>query len=1153
MEEAVAGGILGAAAQAVIEKLFSLISLKFNQVEDFIGDMDNLKNNFMWIQETLHDAGMQHITSRIVKLWLRKLEQVSNEAYHALDEFHYHLLREMRNNMEAQTTVMKKLKSVFSGSYSNDPRQILGRKVKDINEKLDSLINREANYIGIHQMILGRVSNTQGVGAGVSASPETDSFTVDPVFIGREKDVSAIVEVLANIPTERVLSVLPIVGMGGLGKTTLAREVFHHGRVSSRFPTRIWVHVSALFDPITIFKKILATLTLEKVEIENKEAVLIKLQGALQNKTFLLVLDDVWNQDRRMWEDLINPLSRICSTMGNSIIVTTRNSKVGSVVGTLPTYELQGLSEDNCWSIIKTKALGEREFPLEIQTVGRNIAMRCKGLPLAANVVGGLLCGKSKDEWVSIEQNWLSNVDGDENNISKILRLSFHHLPSPSLKKCFAYCSFFRKGEFIRRENLIELWMAEGFLQSSQTSDMESVGNKYFNLLLQNSLLQVVSRDEYGRVNRCSMHDLVHDLASSISNEIYKGRYIRWECNGDASRRIPKEQAKWCHALSYKGPISGITFSDFKSLYSLTLISYDDEELPDSIRELQHLRYLDISNTRIKHLPDSIGELYHLQTFRSSVKELKLPSTLRYLFNLRHLHVSVDTELPPHVGMLTSLRTLPYFKLRDEEGHRIIELESLNNLQWALEINNLEKVQGVEESEKANLIQKLGIVRLVLRWDTEWREDEINDEDVLKGLQPHPNLKMLEISNFNGASFPSWTLKMAVCLEGHWVGLHNLMEITLSNCEKCEEIPMLGHLPHLKYLCLRRLSNVKSIGSSFYGISCSSNTRICKEIIVFPALERLQLRGMINLRKWVEVETSSASDLNVFPRLKYLKICECRQLRIVPSQFPCLRELEIQYMNSGLPLANICGIKLTSLAKLKIYRLRGLADLPNWLFQNNQNLSVLDIRDCPNLRTIPDGLQTLNSLQELTIRECPSLNSIPTDFQCEVGLRSLKMLSIGTPIGPPNSASLKKAIHGILQSQSLRSLYLRGMKNWEFLLDEVQHLTALSELYLDDLGIEELPEWIGNLSSLQTLSLENCKKLRSLPSVETMRRLTNLTYLYIVRCSLLKDRGLVRQSDDDDDPEWPKISHIPNISSPVTLFFGMIRRLESMKAEMNYL
>ncbi|KAK4406202.1 putative disease resistance protein RGA1 [Sesamum angolense] len=213
-------------------------------------------------------------------------------------------------------------------------------------------------------------------------------------------------------------------------------------------------------------------------------------------------------------------------------------------------HKLKSLSEDNCWTIIKAKAFREGDIiPPEFEAVGKNIAKRCQGLPLAAKVVGGMFLDKSKDEWLSIQDTWLSNFGGDGNTISKILKLSFDRLSPPSLKKCFACCSIFPKHVLVARKTLVELWMAEGLLRADQGNDMESVGNKYFNLLLQNSLLQVVERDEDGNMKFCNMHDLVHDLACSVLgttsiwtngnvlDEIYQARYITVESLGSRAKK----------------------------------------------------------------------------------------------------------------------------------------------------------------------------------------------------------------------------------------------------------------------------------------------------------------------------------------------------------------------------------------------------------------------------------------------------------------------------------------------------------------------------------------------------------------------------------------------------------------------------------------
>ncbi|KAL8048974.1 hypothetical protein ABFX02_07G102700 [Erythranthe guttata] len=885
---------------------------------------------------------------------------------------------------------------------------------------------------------------------------------------------------MTTLPNDQVLSILPIVGMGGLGKTTVARNVLDHEAIKAHFAKRFWVHVSQNFDAKILFNKILTSLTGTNAALGDKQAVLEKLQKELGAHRFLLVLDDVWNENHEIWGDFINSLRKITSATGNGIVVTTRSENVASLVKTFPTmHKLNNLLENECWSIIKTKSFGEGDIPSEFERIGVSIAKRCQGLPLAAKVVGGLLRDKSIDEWMSIDEKWLSDLK-DENPVFKILKLSFDHLSPPSLKKCFAYCSIYPKGYDLESKRLVELWMAEGFLGGND--DMEILGNKFFNRLLENSLLLQVEN-----TSRYNMHDLVHDLASSILNSSDQVRYM-----GRQSCASLNEQATWLRSLLSNDKICILMFSKFKSLHVLILMDNCVEELPNSIKELIHLRCLDVSDTELKCLPDSIGELYHLQTLRASDDLEKLPNTLKNLIGLRHLLIP-GIELPPEMGRLTSLRTLPYFGVGDEKGCRISELECLKNLEGKLEIFNLEKVHDKEEAKRADLLQKPKIVELVLKWSN--REGGNGDESVLEGLQPHPNLESLKICGFGGRSLPSWCSNMP--------GLNKLMEIRLERCKECEQVPMLGHLPHLKNLYLDGLVNVRSIGSSFYGID--------EKCVSFPALEMLELRGMSELTEWLQAELRSAAPENdqrlvVFPRLEYLQIIYCRQLKSAPSHFPCLKELLIDGVESELPLVSICGINLISLTKLHIHSIDGLTCLPNCLFRKNQNLSMLvisgcrnlthlvpclegggtalrnlEIWDCPELRELPDDLHTLSALENLAIYGCSKLKTIPypyethnddDDEQLLLGLSCLRRLFIeycdeltNLPIE--------------LCAESLESLTLRGLMNLRMTMGTLigycmQKMPRLSELRIVDVPTTNNPwEIVGSvtLGNLRDLTI----------------------------------------------------------------------------------
>ncbi|XP_057778312.1 putative disease resistance protein RGA4 [Salvia miltiorrhiza] len=914
--------------QAPIQSLIDFCKKEFSQIRGLNKEAAKLAASLDTIQKFLNDAEARTIPGDAVKSWLKKLEDVAFDSDNVLDELNYHLLSKQIEHTEM--TMMEKVLSCCSSSFNSIARtRNMALKIKEINENLES-INKEATDLGL----VGRLADQPALDI---ATLETNSYTHDPIFIGRDDVVKEIVEKLTkSITTDERVSIISIVGMGGLGKTTLTRKVFNRMKDENRFGSHIWVHVSSNFDALTLFKKILKELTRDQVEGESQQEILSKLKEALKDKTYLLILDDVWNEDLSKWEDFKNSLLGVSCVKGNAIVVTTRKMAVASIVNPLHTHELKGLSKEDCWSIIRAKTFGEGNVPSDFEAIGKNIARRCQGLPLAANVAGGVLRNKPEEKWRSIEEKWLSPDEGGD-NITKILRLSFDNLSLPSLKKCFAYCAMFPKGSKIMKRELIEFWMAEGFLQADGRDDMESVGEKFINLLLHNSLLQVSERDYYGNVKSCGMHDLVHDLACSVSSSSNCGnsrdRYMtlgEHNC-GDKSSPISKEMAKSLRTLliSIDGESSDINFSDFESLHVLRLQGYGVKELPSSIQKLIHLRDFDISKTEIEVFSDWIGEFFHLQTLRVDSSDFrirrKLPSTIKYLINLRHLYINERVELPMGIGRLTSLQTLNCFPVGDENGCKIEELGSLNNLKGELRICNLERVHDKEEAGKANLFKKSKILKLLLEWDED-REGERNDEDVLKGLQPHSDLRKLKIDGFNGKRFPSWTQKMAVrdSPRGSWVVLNKLMSLTLWDCDECEEIPTLGQLPNLKSLELNGLRNVKCINSSFYGM-VNKDTRI-----VFPALEELILSRMPKLAEWAEIEISDGSEVKLFPRLQHLEIKWCKQLMSVPSHVSsCLEDLEIHKI--------------------------GVECLPaDWLLSNSETLSKLYISWCPNLREISD-------------------------------------------------------------------------------------------------------------------------------------------------------------------------------------------------------
>ncbi|KAA8525580.1 hypothetical protein F0562_007435 [Nyssa sinensis] len=711
-------------------------------------------------------------------------------------------------------------------------------------------------------------------------------------LVGIDKHKTKLIGFLVD--NEHSLKVISVVGMGGMGKTTLVKKVYDDANVRKHFQTHVWITVSQSFIIEELLKNIIEQLyggikqrVHKRISSMDNTGLKMEINKFLHQTRYLLVLDDVWST--LAWEALKCAFPN--NNCGSRIMLTTRIVDTASTSCTNfhgNEYHMDPLSRKESWTLFCKKTFRVDYCPPHLKELCRGILKRCEGLPLAIVAISGLLSTKDTrrvDEWEIIHPSLGAELEGNDKlgSMKKILSLSYNDLPY-YLKACFLYFSIFPEDDQIKCKRLIRLWIAEGFVEGKAGQTPEEVAEGYLEELVNRSLIQIARRTRNGRVSTCRTDDLLREIILSKSREqnfatvanknntrlLEKIRRLSIHerlRNIQQSKSISQVRSLFLFRVADsqdESPVAALFSGGLKLLRVLDLEGAPLEIFPSEVVNLFNLRYLSLRGTKVKKIPSSIRRLQHLETLDlKHTYVTELPVEILKLQQPRHLlvyryqkrssspfHSTYGFKAPPGMGCLTSLQKLCFVEAI--QGSDILrELGRLTQLR-RLGITKLRREDGME---LCSSIQKLGVLRSL-------DINSINDDEII------------DIQCMSAPPQYLQRLWLQGCLEmlPPWIlSLHSLVKLRLRWSQLgYDPLESLQALPNLSELQLRQAYSGDELHFNAGG---------------FQGLKVLHLHDLKGLRR-VIVEDKA------MPSLEELRIIGCELLEAMPSGIEFLTKLK---------------------------------------------------------------------------------------------------------------------------------------------------------------------------------------------------------------------------------------------------------------------
>ncbi|KAF3773733.1 Disease resistance protein [Nymphaea thermarum] len=1108
--------VIGVLAEASISNLLGTITNLLKEKVDLIrnakDELEQLQGKLEHLQKALKDADLMPFFSNERNRDMEgELKDVFYDAQDIIEE--YRTIIELSKREKGSMTLWNKVRKTWILLCSCFKERVsapyhLGKEIKKINQRLNKILEQPRKENG-----------QRPIGVEDESPRETTHHIGAQPPIGRENDKRVIVEKLlsngsgqSSMTEKRDVSIISIVGEGGIGKTTLAKMVF--GEVEQQFgECRWWVCVSERPNRKDLLRKILkeackgSTAGLDC--ITSLSDLCTQIESELSKKRFLLVLDDIWELD--WWQGEVES-TLMKGVMGSKILITSRNIDVSKGIGALYMHRLPILPEEESWNLFLNKALRtENDLASHnLQDVAKKIVKKCGGLPLVVQTVGSLMRTKrmEKAEWKvvadSVIWEWKMSASSSSSQYGSILPgliLSYDDLP-PYLRSCFVYCSIFPKDHKIKREGLIMQWVAHGLIEEKKNVGVEVTTNQYIEDLISRCLIEE-THDRFYLGTYVKLHDILHDLASYIGGKEYSHasatehtRHLSLLGLDDAKAAMQSNASRAANkvrTLLLSEYLSLVEFTNFKWLRVLSLRGCQMDKLPNSIESLLLLKYLDLRESYVRRLPRSIGKLFNLQTLDLSYSKIEeLPEEMGELCNLRYLGLERTQSLQfmaEGLGKLNNLQTLHRFLVCDDRGDsrgcNIRELKDLNKLKGELLIEGLgERWVKVIDAMKAQLKKKHELIRV--KFDFKVGEDDNVDSaseqrGLLEALEPPHGIERLTICHYEGDR-PAWyldtnyeelrKLQLRRCrFLATVIGIKSLKKLEVN---ECNGLKTLTNMPTLESLKVRECGSLEQVAEmpalrSLQIYTCN----MVKTLANMPALESLQMSTCGSLEQVAEMPALRSltvyqcimlKTLASMAALERLTVDECGRLEQV-AEMPTLRSLEVGCGGMG-------GCK----------RLKTLTHMPA--------LQSLDVRECGSLEQVAE----MPALRSLRVEGCNMLKTLANTLALEsLEVRYCGRLEQVDELPALRSLSVYKCnmLKAFANMPTLELLKVRDCGS----LEQVAEMPALRSL---EVGGSTMMKTLDSIPALETLKVKDCGSLEEIAEMPALRSLK------VYKCNMLK-------------------------------------------------